>query len=74
MTEPASRAAPPATTDTTPTTPVTPVAPSTNKKTKGNKKTTNDPNEAARQLQAKIAQLEQDQAGRTEEDAEIGEY
>lgn len=38
------------------------------------KKGVNDANEAARQLQAKIAQLELDQAGRTEEDAEIGTY
>ena len=36
------------------------------------KKGANDANDAARQLQAKIAQLELDQAGRTEEDAEIG--
>lgn len=35
------------------------------------KKGANDANDAARQLQAKIAQLEQDQAGRTEEDTEI---
>ncbi|KAF2156843.1 hypothetical protein K461DRAFT_5309 [Myriangium duriaei CBS 260.36] len=44
------------------------VAPS--KKTKG-KKVVNDQNEANRQLQARIAQLEQDKAGKTEEDAEI---
>lgn len=31
-----------------------------------------DSNDAAKQLQAKIAQLELDQQGRTEEDAEIG--
>ena len=37
-----------------------------------NKKGTGDTNDAARQLQAKIAQLELDQQGRTEEDAEIG--
>ena len=36
------------------------------------KKAANDPNEATRQLQARIAQLEQDKAGKTEEDAEIG--
>ena len=36
------------------------------------KKGGNDANDAARQLQAKIAQLELDQQGRTEEDAEIG--
>ena len=41
------------------------------KKTKA-KKGANDANDAARQLQAKIAQLELDQQGRTEEDAEIG--
>lgn len=38
------------------------------------KKGAPDANDAARQLQAKIAQLELDQAGRTEEDAEIGAY
>lgn len=36
------------------------------------KKGANDATDAARQLQAKIAQLELDQAGKTEEDAEIG--
>lgn len=41
------------------------------KKTKA-KKGAPDQTDAARQLQAKIAQLEQDAAGRSEEDAEIG--
>ena len=41
------------------------------KKAKG-KKGAPDQTDAARQLQAKIAQLEQDAAGRSEEDAEIG--
>lgn len=36
------------------------------------KKGATDQTDAARQLQAKIAQLEQDAAGRSEEDAEIG--
>lgn len=54
----------------TPPPPPSTAAPAT-KKGKG-KKAANDPNDAARQLQAKIAQLEQDKAGKTEEDAEIG--
>lgn len=43
----------------------------TGKKTKA-KKGAPDTNDAHKQLQAKIAQLEQDAAGKTEEDAEIG--
>jgi len=44
------------------------------KKSKNKKGGAGDATDAARQLQAKIAQLELDQAGRTEEDAEIGAY
>lgn len=44
---------------------------SVNKKTKP-KKGAADTNDAHKQLQAKIAQLEQDATGRAEEDAEIG--
>lgn len=56
-----------------PTATTLPPAPApTSKRAKGKKGVTNDPNDAAKQLQAKIAQLELDQAGRTEEDAEIG--
>jgi len=57
-----------------PNVPPPPTAASTGgKKNKAKKGGANDSNDAARQLQAKIAQLELDQAGRTEEDAEIGE-
>jgi len=52
--------------------PPPPSAAPVSRKNKGKKAGGNDATEAARQLQAKIAQLELDQAGRTEEDAEIG--
>lgn len=71
-----SRASPAGSTNpdgTLPNAPPPPTAPATGgKKNKAKKGGANDSNEAARQLQAKIQQLELDQAGRTEEDAEIG--
>jgi len=71
-----SRASPAGSTNpdgTLPNAPPPSAAPVTGgKKNKAKKAGANDSNEAARQLQAKIAQLELDQAGRTEEDAEIG--
>lgn len=51
--------------------PAPPPANPVGKKAKA-KKGNADQTDAARQLQAKIAQLEQDAAGRSEEDAEIG--
>lgn len=51
--------------------PPPPTAGPVSKKNKA-KKGAPDTNDAHKQLQAKIAQLEQDAAGRSEEDAEIG--
>ena len=54
--------------------PPPPTAAPSSKKAKNKKGAAGDATDAARQLQAKIAQLELDQAGRTEEDAEIGAF
>lgn len=57
---------------TLPSAPPPPPANPVGKKNKAKKGGATDQTDAARQLQAKIAQLEQDAAGRSEEDAEIG--